>query len=123
MTSNLHKSNSIMYIPEEIKTEAVNDRIKQTLGCEYTPIYEWMFDTGLHQCDLLVYAALFNELRRYPKTPMYVSMSDIARKIHYSPSSVAASVDMLVEHGFIYRRGERTKTLYSIYPFNTLDLK
>jgi len=112
-----------MFNPEEIKTEAVNDRIKQTLGCKFTPIYEWMFDTGLHQCDLLVYAALFDELRHYPKTPQNINLSDIARKIHYSPSSVCTSVDMLVEHGFLYRQGERTKTVYSLSPFNTLDLK
>lgn len=112
-----------MYTPEEIKTEAAKDRIKQTLECKYTPLYEWMFETGLHQCDLIVYAALFDELRRYPRTPQNINMSDLARRIHYSPSSVHASIDMLVEHGFVYRQGERTKTLYSLYPFNTLDLK
>lgn len=112
-----------MYKPEEIKVDAVSDRVKQTLECECIPIYTWMLDTGLHQCDLLVYAALFNELRHYPRTPMKINMSNIARRLHYSPSSVFASIDMLVEHGFVYRQGERTNTVYSLYPFNTLDLK
>lgn len=112
-----------MYIPEKIKTSAVKDRVKQTLESNCICIYDWMLDTGLHQCDLLVYAALFDELRHEPMTPMKLSLSDLARRLHYSVSSIHASIDVLAEHEFIYRQGERNKTVYSIYPFNTLDLK
>ena len=99
----------------------VPDRIKQTLESPRgVMMYDWMFDTGLHQADLLVYACMFNELRDTPNTPQRVNMSEIARRIHYSPSSVHFSVDMLVEHGFLYSRGSRMDTVYSLYPITKL---
>lgn len=112
-----------MFNPETIKTENVPDRIKQTLKSSCVPIYDWMFDIGLHQCDLLVYAAFFDELRHEPLTPKNIKLTDIANRIHYSVPSVCNSLNMLVEHNILFRQGERSFTKFSIYPFDTLDLK
>ena len=112
-----------MYIPEIIKKDNVPDRIKQTLDCTSVPLYDWMFDIGLHQCDLLVYAVAFDELRKEPHNPKKLVMTDMAKRIHYSVPSVCHSVDMLVDHGFLYRQGRNKNIWYSIYPFDTLDLK
>lgn len=107
----------------EIKTAGVPDRIKQTLESYYVPIYDWMFDTDLHQADLLVYAALFDVLRHEPLTPMHISMTDIAKRIHYTLPSVTGSVELLRNCKLIFTQGERKNTLFSLFPFNTLDLK
>lgn len=101
---------------EKPNSEGVQDKVKLALEQCGVEIYPWMFDTGLHQADLLVYACMFDILKRYPLTPQRVNMSDIGRRIHYSPSSVHFSVDMLVDHGFLFRKGERKGQVYSLYP-------
>ena len=98
------------------------DRIKQTLEADVVPIYDWMFDTGLHQCDLLVYAALFDELRHEPFTPQRIEQKKIAERIHYTPQAVGGSVDLLRKLKYIFTRGERRNMLFSLYPFDTLGL-
>lgn len=107
----------------EIKTSGVSDRIKQTLGSTAIPVYDWMLDTGLHQCDLLVYAAIFDILRHEPLTPQRINLSEVARRIHYTRQSVYNAVDMLVEHKFLFSQGSGNTTIFSLSPFDTLDLK
>lgn len=112
-----------MKYPQQINTEGVTDRIKQTLGASVIPVYDWMLDTGLGQADLLVYAALFDELRHQPLTPMHISQKEIAERVHYSQQSVGCSLNVLRKAQLIFTQGERRNILYSLYPFDTLDLK
>lgn len=107
----------------EIKSTEVPDRIKMTLGSTSIPVYDWMFETGLHQCDLLVYAALFDILRHEPLTPQRINLAQLGRRIHYGRQAVYGSIELLVNHQFLFSRGEGRETLYSLYPFDTLDLK
>jgi DNA-binding MarR family transcriptional regulator len=112
-----------MKYPQQINTEGVTDHIKQTLQASVIPIYDWMLDTGLGQADLLVYAALFDVLRHEPLTPMHISQKEIAKRVHYSQQSVGCSLNVLRNAKLIFTQGERRNMLFSLYPFDTLDLK
>ena len=107
----------------QINTDGIEDRIKQTLQEVPLPIYGWMLDTNLRQAELLTYAALFDELRHEPLTPKYIKLSDVAKRLHYDRHRMYEVIDNLVSYKLIYRQGTRRNSLYSLYPFNTLDLK
>lgn len=107
----------------EIKTAGIPDRVKQTLESTHVPVYDWMLDAGLHQADLLVYAAIFDILRHEPLTPQKIKLSDVAKRLHYTPQAVYGTMNILVDHQFLYRQGSRQDSLFSLYPFDTLDLK
>ena len=102
----------------------IKDCIKKTLN-ESNPlvIYDWMLDAKLRQADLLVFAAIFDQLRHEPRTPQYVKVVDLAKRIHYTHSAILHCIDRLVAQGFLYVRGTQHMKVYSLYPFDTLDLK
>jgi DNA-binding MarR family transcriptional regulator len=81
-------------------------------------MYDWMFDAGLHQAELVVYAAIFDILRHEPHKPQRINFRELADRIKYSCASVIYSVDMLVEHGFLYSKGVRQDRIVSLYPIN-----
>lgn len=97
--------------------------VEQTIKNKSIPIYDWMLDTGLHQADLLVYAALFDVLRHKPLEPQRINLAKFSRRIKYTRQAVYGSVSLLTNQQFIFTQGEGRNTLYSIYPFQTLDLK
>ena len=107
----------------QINTAAVQDCIRKTLCSKKVPIYDWMFETNLHQADLLVYAAMFDILRHYPHEPQRIELKTIAERIHYSVQSVFGSIELLERAKLIYSQGERKNTVYSLFPFDTLDLR
>ena len=107
----------------QINTTAVPDRIKQTLEAECVPVYDWMFETNLHQADLLVYAAMFDILRHYPHKPQRIELKTIAQRINYSVQAVSGSIQLLENMQLIFSQGERKNTVYSLFPFDTLDLR
>ena len=108
-------------IKKQIKPDGVPDRVKQTLSSKSIPIYYWMLDAGLHQADLLVYAAMFDILRHEPHTPKKINLAvEIGEPIHYTRQAVYGAVDMLVDHGFLYRQGSGRDALFSLYPINKL---
>lgn len=107
----------------QFNSAAVQDCVKQTLGAQKTPIYDWMFEIGLHNADLLVYAAMFDILRHYPHEPQRIELKTIAKRINYSVQSVSGSLQLLRNAKLIFSQGERKSTVYSLFPFDTLDLR
>ena len=112
-----------MIMEKKYFTSRVEGCKYDTLNLTSIPIYDWMLETNLHQADLLVYAALFDELKDEPLMPQQINLSDIARRIHYSSSSVYGAVDLLVNLKLIFTQGDSRNKLFSLYPFDTLDLK
>lgn len=109
------------------KTETIQEpnkmSISTTIENTSIPIYDWMLDTGLHQADLLVYAAIFDILRHNPLEPQRINLARLSKRIHYTRQAVYGAVSLLTNQQFIFTQGEGRNTLFSIYPFETLDLK
>lgn len=68
-------------------------------------------------------AAIFDVLRHDPLQPQRINMTNVAKRIKYTPAAVHGSVEMLTNHQMLFTRKDGKSLLFSLYPFNTLDLK
>lgn len=103
----------------EINTEIVADRVKQTLLCKSIPTYEWMYDLGLNSSQLGVYAYIFDICRREPLKEHYIKTKDLSDKFKVTPQNLQQITSFLSMHGLIYKRiegkGNQCKPYYSLY--------
>lgn len=110
-----------------ITDDQLQDRIKQTLTSNSVPVYDWMFDLGLNATELVIYAHIFNILKREPLKEHFIDTRDICEIFKSSTSNAWVVIDSLCKRRLLWKRvvgrGRGSKTYYSLYqPVNTEDL-
>lgn len=101
----------------------LEDAIQQTLKQEYRSIhiYDWMLKAELKGRYLLVYATIFDDLRKEPQKPKNINHAAIARRLHTTRNNVLVACNKLVEEGFLHHRSSsKFEHYYSLYPIQEL---
>lgn len=110
----------------ETNTDVAVDRIKQTLLCEYIPMYKWMYELGLNPNQREVYAYIFNICKREPLKEHYIKTKDLVEFFDNTPQNLQQITSLLAEKRLIHKRiegrGNQCKPYYSLYQPNEYEL-